>query len=533
MKWRHPSAWLPAAVAALGFALAGPARALEPDSKPDGPVRQAEQAERTSQFERARDLYEQLFLQDRTRADFRAGWLRCHRIANLVQRHRDPSYREQLAGRDLRSALLLYREVQAKLRCYYPDPEKTEWGRLFQYGLDELTLALDNEVFRQERLPASVKPAAVSAFRQQLRDGWDGRPVQSQRELETEVTRVAQAGRAAIDLDPAVTVMEFACGACNGLDEYTLYLTPAQLSELYAALDGETVGIGIDVTVRDQKVWVAEVYPGTPAALAGLGVGDRITQVDRKALADPPEHAVLERLRGSPGSLVELEFVPRGENRAQTLVLTRRLVHEPSVVQAQILTDQPGIGYCRVTSFQKTTAQELDDGLVHLQMQGMRALILDLRGNGGGYLAAAVQVTERFLPEGKVILTAQSLLPEQARVYRAGHAAAVGVPLVLLVDAETASAAEVVAAALQAHRRATLVGQPTFGKWSVQRVFELKAARGGLRVTLARFLAPGAEPYGDRGIVPDVLEERSPLSASDGQLLVAVQVAIRLANMRP
>src|SRR5262249_34687166 len=156
-----------------------------------------------------------------------------------------------------------YREVQAKLRGYYPDPEKTEWGRLFQYGMDELNLALDNEVFRQERLPASVKPAAVGAFRQQLRDGWDGRPVQSQRELGTDVTRVAQAGRAALELDPAVTVMEFACGACHGLDEYTLYLTPAQLSELYAALDGETVGIGIDVTVRDQKVWVTEVYPGT------------------------------------------------------------------------------------------------------------------------------------------------------------------------------------------------------------------------------------------------------------------------------
>jgi carboxyl-terminal processing protease len=119
------------------------------------------------------------------------------------------------------------------------------------------------------------------------------------------------------------------------------------------------------------------------------------------------------------------------------------------------------------------------------------------------------------------------------RVYKASHAGPSLLPLVVLVDQETASAAEVVAGALHAHRRATLVGQPTFGKWSVQRVLELKSARSGIRVTLARFLSPGSEPYTIKGVVPDILEERSPVSMADNQLLVAIQVAVGMIEMRP
>src|SRR5262249_46063605 len=339
-----------------------------------------------------------------------------------------------------------------------------------------------------------------------------------------EITKIAQAGRSTLELEPVVTVLEFACGACHGLDEHTLYLTPGQLSEVYAALEGETIGIGIEVTVKDQKTIITQAYFGTPAAMAGTAPDDGITHIDRKPLADLPEEAVVERLKGAAGSLVELEVVVRGENKPRTVVLTRQVLRVPSVVQAQMLPEQPGVGYCRVVSFQKTTVQELDDVLVQFQMQGMKVLILDLRSNWGGYLPAAIQVTERFLPEGKVIVSTQSHVPEQVRVYKAGYPSALAVPLVVLVDGETASAAEVVAGALQAHRRATLVGQPTFGKWSVQRVLELKSARAGIRVTLAKFLSPGAEAYTVKGVVPDVLEERSAISMADNQLLVAIQV---------
>src|SRR5262249_43930968 len=223
---RVASRWLNPAAALVWTALVVPSFQAETDFKYNDLRRQAEQAEKAGQWEKARDFYEQLLIKDRAQLEIRERYLRCHRLANLVQRHRDPTYREQLALRDQRAAFKLYREVLAKLRSHYLDPDKTDFTHLFQYGLDELLLALDNEVFRQERLAAPVKPEAVRAFREKLRTTWGGRVIQSQRDLEMEITKIAQAGRSALELEPVVTVLEFACGACHGLDEHTLYLTP-------------------------------------------------------------------------------------------------------------------------------------------------------------------------------------------------------------------------------------------------------------------------------------------------------------------
>jgi carboxyl-terminal processing protease len=242
---------------------------------------------------------------------------------------------------------------------------------------------------------------------------------------------------------------------------------------------------------------------------------------------------VISRLRGPAETFVELHVIRQDETKSQMVAVQRQAQRVPSVTQINVLSDQPGIGYCQVLRFQKSTVQELDDALAQLRMQGMRALILDFRGNCGGYLPSAIQVAERFLPEGRVIVTTESHVPDQMRVYKSAYAGNLSIPLVILVDHDTASAAEVVAGALQAHRQATLVGQPTFGKWSVQRVLELKSAPAGIRVTLARFLSPGPQAYTASGIVPDVLAERSVISMADNQLLVAIQVALRLLEMRP
>jgi hypothetical protein len=435
--------WLTCRAAFLTILFAPPLPPADPGQ--DDLRRAATRAEQARQWDKARDLYEQLLVKDRTDPQLRRLFLNCHRLANLVQRHRDSTYRDQLADKDLRGAFRIYREIVGKLRGHYLDPDKVDYTQLFQYGLEELLLALDNDVFRQERLPGSVATSALAAFRSQVHDSWSGRIIQSQRELETEIARIAQAGRVAVGLEPVVTVMEFVCGACHGLDEYTLYLTPGQLADVHARLEG---------------------------------------------------------------------------------------IHEPSVADAQVLREHPGVAYCRVLGFQKATSHEFDEALVQLQMQGMKILILDLRGNGGGYVPSAIEMTERFLPAGKVIVTTVSQVPDQTRVHKAQHPSPVACPVVVLVDQETASAAEVVAGALQAHQRATLVGQPTFGKWSMQRVLDLKSASSGLRVTLARFLSPGSQPYTIKGVIPDVLAEQSPGSMADNQLLVAIQVALRLVEPR-
>jgi carboxyl-terminal processing protease len=518
--------WLTSTVAVIWTALLLAPVAAYPDAKLDDLRREAEQAEQAGHWDKACSLYDQLITTYRNRPEFREHFRICLRHANIVHRHQDPTYRDEVLSRDIRTAYRIYREVLAKLRANYVDPDKVDLTRLFQNGLEELQLALDEDVFRQSRLPPGLKPEAIEAFQKTLRRKFGQQPIRNQRELEAEVGKVAQSARQSLQLEPVVTVLEFACGACDGLDEHTLFLTPRQFTDVYASLEGEIVGIGIDIAMRDHKVIITQVLMGSPAAMEGLKPEDRVTRIDKKPLDNLPEELVAERLRGAPGTMVELEVVAVGEMLPRSFLLTRQVMHVPSVVQAQILPEHEGIGYCRVASFQKSTVQELDEALMQLKMQGMKVLILDLRSNWGGIFSAAIQAAERFLPEGKVIASTQSPVPDQVQIHRASYAGTVDIPLVLLIDGETASAAEVVAGALKDHGRAVLVGQPTFGKCSIQRVLQLEASRGGIRVTLARFLSPGGTSYNIRGVMPDILEERVAMSMSDSQLLAAIRVAI-------
>jgi carboxyl-terminal processing protease len=531
-KQRSALRWLDSGVAVLWTALILPSAWAAPDEKVDALRHEAELAEKAGQWEKACYLYDQLLTKHRSLPEVRERFRTCLRHANLLQRHRDQTYRQQVLSQDQRVIFRIYREVVTKLRAIYVEPDRTDFTRLFQFGLDELLLALEEEVFRKARLPATIGPAAVQAFRAQLRESWCNVSIHSQHDLEAEVFKVAQAARKALKLDPVVTVMEFACGACNGLDEHTLYLTPGQLSDVYAALEGETVGVGIQIAIIDRKVIITEVVMGSAAALEGLKPQDEITRIDKKSLENLSDEVVTERLEGPAGSLVELEVLAMGETRPRTVVLTRQLTRAPSVVQAQLLPSHPDLGYLRILSFQKNTVQELDEALLQLRMQGMKALIMDLRGNWGGIFPVALQVAERFLPEGKVIVSTQSQLTEQVRRYQANYPGSLDIPVVILVDGETASAAEVVAGALQENDRAKLVGQATYGKWSIQRVLQLENSKaGGLRITLARFLSPSGKDYNLTGVLPNFLETPS-LSMTDNQLVVAISVANQLLGMR-
>ncbi len=518
---------------ALGVVLLGTPFTAAADLKTLNALRrEAQAAEANHQWDKACRLYDQLLTLDRNQPQARDHYFLCFRHASLVSRHRDPSYQQQFLNQDTPFALKVYREVVGKLRQNYFKKEKTDFNRLFQYGLDQLIFALDDDVFRREHLPPTVKAADIRAFQALLRERWRHPSIKDMREAQAKVLDVAMAARKALDLKPVVTILEFACGACSGLDEYTFYLTPGQITEEFTSLSGEFVGVGIEVVVRGRRVFIAQVVMGSPAAMGGLKPEDRITQIDKKPVAGLSETAVNDRLKGAAGSLVELEVVPLGEMKPRTLVLTRQVLHIPSVVQVQMLpAEHNGIAYCRILSFQKTTARELDDALLELRMQGMRVLILDLRGNQGGMFEAGLQVAGRFLAKGKVIAVTGSDFPERNRQFQATSPDALDVPLVILVDGETASAAELVAGALQKNGRATLVGLPTFGKWSIQRVFQLDTSGAGVRITFAHFLSPASKPYDPDGITPDRRVERPFSGMRDMQLEAAIQVAVDLSFM--
>jgi carboxyl-terminal processing protease len=488
---------------------------------------QASQFEKSGQWDNACEAYDRILSlsHDRSRADVRDHYLSCLKHAQLAHRCRDVTFRDVLS-KDFSFTLKVYGEVLAKLRANYVQRDRVSLTQLFRYGLDELRLALSDEAFRKENL-AGVAADKITAFQNTVQQKWANQAVETLREAQASAAQVALAAQEAIGLRPALSVMELACGACSGLDEFTLLLTPGQFEEEYAALAGETLGVGIDLTDVNRKIVISQVLPGSPAANAGLKAGDSIGRINLKRLDDADAVEATECLRGPTGSEVELEIADGINAETHTIRLTRQPIVISSVLRVHVLRDQNEIGYCQLSGFQASTAQELDEALMLLKSQGMRALILDLRGNPGGMFQSAIQVCERFLPDG-IIVSTQSQVRDQNRTYRANNPAAFQFPLVLLIDGDTASAAEIVAGAFKERGRATLVGQPTFGKGCIQRVLQLESVPAGIRVTMAQFFSPRGQAYTGNGVTPHILIERSLLTMADPQLEVAIQEASRL-----
>lgn len=489
-------------------------------------LRQADQLERQGHWAEATERYDQLPPRDRNSPDLRRHYLLCLRHVHQAQRHGDPTYRQQILTLDLAAASRAYDEVLAKIQATYVDRADPE--QLFRQGLDELDMALADDAFRRDYLPG-VSAAVIEAFRQQLGQSWGRQPAGSRREIQRLARDLAQAGQQALDLRPAAVLLELASGACNGLDEYTSYLTPRELAETYAAFKGEVVGVGIsDLAAESGRLVIKAVLPGSPAAREGVQPEDYLRRIDRLPAHGLAPAAVLERLRGEAGSAVELEIVPAAGGPARTLTMTRATVLLRSVSDSQFI--EPGIGYLQVAGFQETTADELEKAIADLRLRGMRVLMLDLRGNPGGLFDVAVRVAERFLSAGVVVAT-QSPVEGQSRTYEAHTPDPLTIPLVVLVDGDTASAAEVLAGALKEGRRATLVGQPTYGKGSVQCVLRLETVPAGIRVTLAKFFSPLGHAYQGLGVAPHVLvAQASP--GFDDQRQAGVQVARELVMGR-
>ncbi len=492
---------------------------------PPDPTREdALELERSGQWERACEVYVRLLAEDRQQPELRERLRLCVRHLHQVRRHRDPVYRGRVKDLAVTQALTAYVEVLDKLHTQYADRDKVPFDRLYHNGLEEFRLALSDPTFRQEYL-AGVEPNAVATLRDRLRDEWAGRTVGDTRDARVVARDLAWDAQKLTGLNPALVVMELACGACNGLDEYTVFLTPGQPLDDPAALSGELVSYGLLLNWKDRQLVIDRIIPGTWAATLGLQPGDRVVRIGRMAVERTAPEVVAERLRSESHGITELTVQPAGSVLSRSITLPG---YAPSVIEAQMERD--GIGYIRLASFQKTTPQEMESALLSLRSQGLRVLVLDLRGNPGGLFTAAVQVAERFLTSG-IIVTTQGQVAEWNRFFPVRKAlAAIDVPMVLLVDGDTASAAEVVAGALKDHQRALLIGQTTYGKGSIQSLVTLQTG-GGIRLTLARFYSPSGRPFAGVGVTPDLIEPRRD-PAKDYQLDLAFEQAARMLAMR-
>jgi carboxyl-terminal processing protease len=515
-------AFLLGACLICGLGVAGPAQESPLLSK-------ALELERNKQYRDALPIYESLPPKDRISAGVQERYQRCLRHVLQERRHRERGFRDAILGLKTTGQVLdVYEKVLHILRTYYVDPDRTSAGRLFQQGLLEMRCALEDDSFRKQYLVAAKSDAIVD-FRRQLLE-WDDKAVTDAHSARDQLRKICKLAQDLLSIQMPVVAFEFVCGACNSLDEYTAYLTPAQITEIQTLMRGKFAGPGIEVAVVDQKLVIGQIHPESPAARA-FKVGDRILRVDKHKV--DPESAVEIRasLRGEPGSVVEVEVQsPDGTKR------TVKLERQPYVMPSVEFEPEPreGIGYVRVMSFTETTVQELKDAVGRLKAAGMKALVLDLRGNPGGLFKPSIQTAEMFLPEGIIVHT-QSRSSEYNESHRSHNPNAFTFPLVLLIDGETASSAEVVAGALKENDRARLVGQTTFGKGSIQCVVPLEIVSAGVKITVARFLSPTGEPYNGRGVTPHVIVEVKGDAAQneEGIRIAAWREAQQILMMMP
>ncbi len=372
---------------------------------------------------------------------------------------------------------------------------------LVRHGLDNLEVALRDPVFLKANAPDAAAER-VNRLREILRQYRANLVVPDR----TAAVRMAQTcgelGRQAIGLASTAVLLEFTYGACDALDDFTSYLTPDKLEDLYAMIDGNFVGLGIELKLDKEGLRIIGVIRGGPAWEAGIKPGDQIVKVGSTSLKGLALDEAANRLQGTEGSTVELG-VRRRDGRLQVYRLVRRHVEVESVANAKIVDPGAKIGYLRLSGFQKTSVEELDRAVAALNQQGMRILVLDLRGNPGGLLNVAVDMAGRFVDSGLIVST-RGRADGQTQMLTASGQSRWRMPLYILVDHDSASASEILAGAMQDHQRATIVGSRTYGKGSVQSIFSLRSAPAGLKLTTAKFYSPKNRPYSEQGVQPDI-----------------------------
>jgi carboxyl-terminal processing protease len=508
-------------------------RAAEMDAEPSAAIvqlrREAEKLEQGKQWNEAARVYAQVLARERNLPETRLRFHQCVRRAQQARRFRDTSFRQQTAGLSLQECLDVYVEVLTQLQALYVDRDRVRLPFLFTNGLDELRLALDDENFCREQLP-KCSPASIASFKTRLNMFWSTKKVRQLWAARSSAKEVALEAQAQLGLKPSCAVLELICGACIALDEYTCYLTPAQFIEATASWRGEMVGVGIELALEDQRLVIAQVYLDSSAYMSGLKPGDRVLRIGDKAASTLSLDAARDQLKGDPETIVDLEVLSPAEMKSRVVKIKRQTIHVASISEPRFLDEQAGIAYVQLVAFQETTVHELDDAIDKMQAGGMKVLVLDLRGNVGGLFEVAIQIAERFLSTGLIVST-HGQVREYNNIYRAESMNVLTVPLVVLVDGETASAAEMVAGALKDNQRGTLVGQTTFGKGSIQNIRKLSTIPAGIRLTVAKLYSPRGRPYTDNGINPDVPVARSsPMTAMDMDPDAQVQAALDLAR---
>lgn len=431
---------------------------------------------------------------------------------DLSRRYADLSFRRNLSQLGESQALDLYGEVLNKVYSHYvTDPD---WKHLVDHGTLDFEVALAEPAFWSSSRN-QPSPQDLDTFRHELHQLTDNRPVRSIEEARDAVAAAADLAHDRLGLNPTSAILEYTGGAGGGLDEYSTFLTPDQLNDLYSQIEGNFVGLGVELKSADDALLIVNVIHGSPADRAGLKAGDRIIAVSGHTTHQLSTDQAAELLQGPEGSSVALTAVT-GNEQPRSLTLRREHVDVPSVDDVRMIDAASGIGYFKLSCFQKTTSRDMDAALWQLHRQGMRSLVMDLRGNPGGLLTAAVDAGNKFIDQGKIVST-HGRSPQEDYDYTASSLSVWHLPLVVLIDGDSASASEIFAGAIRDHSRGVIVGTRSYGKGSVQGIFPLAVGGAGIRLTTAKFYSPNGHPFAHVGVEPDIVVHQTA-KPIDGEL---------------
>lgn len=452
------------------------------------------------------------------------------RQAEITARYQDPRMLGFLQGTSMNQLAALFAETSRMVDSRHVSPVSYE--ERTRAALNGLVEALNNPAFLQA---AGYRSAASTAALQNELRQLAASPARSANEALGVMQYAAELANRRLGLRREAVALEFLNASIDSLDQYSAFVPAKTGTRPGAALEEQVVGIGVELKKHDSGALINDVVPNSPASEARLQRGDVIVGINNQSVRGMSLGQIAGLIGGPAGSTVTLR-ISRGSSE-YTLSLRRRSVYVSSVSGTQML---PGsVGYVRLKQFSESSKEDLEKALWELHRQGMKSLVLDLRGNPGGLLTEAIDVSNLFIPGGRIVATRGRTQGDNSDA-RATFERTWSTPLVVLVDGDSASASEIFAAAVQENGRGVIVGRRTYGKGTVQTHFPLQTVSGELKLTTAKFYSPTGREMAGAGVNPDFVVNlgSQPFTgalAQDPDVLAALQAiqngtAAQLAN---
>lgn len=439
----------------------------------------------------------------------------------IAKRYSDPRVVRIVQQLTPQSGEALFNEVSQSIDARHVQP--TTYDDRVQAALEHLSLALQTPSF-QQAAGINADRNEIRSVQMRLRSIAERAPVQNRAQAVGVMRETQQLLGQSWRINPAVACLEFVYGSLDTLDQFSMFIPPEKTGDAALGLKESMVGIGVELESCPEGLKILKAFTGGPAADATLQRGDIITAVDGQPLAGSEMSAAVDLISGRAGSPIKLDLKRGGMVGDVTLVRRPFKVQSVSAVRMEA----GSVGYIKLEQFAESSARELDEALWKLHGEDMQTLIIDLRGNPGGLLTTAIALADRFLPSGTIVSTRGRTTMDNTQE-RAEYANTWKVPLVVLIDRNSASASEIFAAAIQENGRGLIVGEQSYGKGTVQTLFPLQSVPSALRLTTAKFYSPDGREMAGVGVTPDVKVPNMDRTGT-GDRDAALQAALKAAR---